>query len=106
MRREISATDLAFSYSTAVVARHVRQPVLQQAERPDHIPAGVRRPWMLTGPLGGSVRILVVAAAPSIVAVLVGRCIAQVFFNALLAALVAVARRSGPRRSTAELPVS
>jgi MFS family permease len=51
---------------------------------------GMRRPWMIIGLLGGSVGILVVALAPSIPVVLVGWCIAQVFFNALLAALIAV----------------
>jgi MFS family permease len=51
---------------------------------------GRRRPWMVVGLLGGSLGILVVALAPDIRTVLVGWCIAQVFFNALLAALVAV----------------
>jgi MFS family permease len=51
---------------------------------------GMRRPWMVVGLVGGSLGILVVARAPSIQVVLVGWCIAQVFFNALLAALVAV----------------
>jgi len=50
----------------------------------------MRRPWMVIGLLGGSVGILVVALAPSIPVVLVGWCIAQLFFNALLAAQVAV----------------
>jgi MFS family permease len=53
-------------------------------------PRGMRRPWMVTGLLGGSAGILLVALAPNIGVVLVGWCIAQVFFNALLAALVAV----------------
>ena len=51
---------------------------------------GMRRPWMIIGLLGGSVGILVIALAPSVLVVLVGWCIAQVFFNALLAALIAV----------------
>ena len=51
---------------------------------------GMRRPWMVIGLVGGSLGILVVALAPSIPVVLVGWCIAQLFFNALLAALVAV----------------
>ena len=51
---------------------------------------GMRRPWMVIGLVGGSLGILVVAVAPSIAVVLVGWCIAQLFFNALLAALVAV----------------
>ena len=51
---------------------------------------GMRRPWIVVGLLGGSVGVLIVALAPNILVVLVGWCIAQVLFNALLAALVAV----------------
>jgi MFS family permease len=51
---------------------------------------GMRRPWMVVGLLGGSAGILVVALAPNIGVVVVGWCIAQVFFNALLASLTAV----------------
>ncbi len=51
---------------------------------------GMRRPWMVIGLAGGCLGILVVAAAPNIPVVLVGWCIAQLFFNALLAAQVAV----------------
>ncbi|MCW2849149.1 MAG: major facilitator superfamily 1 [Marmoricola sp.] len=51
---------------------------------------GMRRPWLVLGVLGGSAGILVVALAPNIPVVLVGWCLAQLFFNALLAALIAV----------------
>jgi MFS family permease len=51
---------------------------------------GMRRPWMVTGLGVGSLGILMVALAPNIPVVLVGWCIAQVSFNALLAAMVAV----------------
>jgi MFS family permease len=51
---------------------------------------GMRRPWMVIGLLGGTLGILIVALAPDIPVVLVGWCIAQLFFNALLAAQVAV----------------
>jgi MFS family permease len=51
---------------------------------------GRRRPWMVVGLLGGTVGMLVVALAGSIAVVLVGWCVAQLFFNALLAAEVAV----------------
>jgi MFS family permease len=51
---------------------------------------GMRRPWMVIGLAGGSLGILVVALAPSIAVALVGWCLAQLFFNALLAAMVAV----------------
>src|SRR5450755_1777791 len=53
-------------------------------------PLGMRRPWMVAGLVGGSLGILIVALAPSIPVVLLGWCITQLFFNALLAAMVAV----------------
>ena len=51
---------------------------------------GKRRPWMVGGLVGGSVGIVVVAFAPNIAVVLLGWCVTQVCFNALLAALAAV----------------
>jgi MFS family permease len=45
---------------------------------------------MVIGLVGGTLGILLVAFAPTIPVVLVGWCIAQLFFNALLAAMVAV----------------
>jgi MFS family permease len=51
---------------------------------------GMRRPWMVIGLAGGSLGILIVALAPSIPIVFAGWCTAQLFFNALLAAMVAV----------------
>jgi MFS family permease len=51
---------------------------------------GMRRPWIVIGLVGGSLGILIVAVAPNVAVVLLGWCIAQLFFNALLAAMVAV----------------
>jgi MFS family permease len=51
---------------------------------------GMRRPWMVIGLLGGTVGVVVVAVAPNIPVVVAGWCLAQIFFNALLAAHVAV----------------
>ncbi len=51
---------------------------------------GMRRPWMVIGLVAGSCGVLVVALAPNVLVVLVGWCTAQLFFNALLAAMVAV----------------
>ncbi|MDQ6686767.1 MAG: MFS transporter [Actinomycetota bacterium] len=51
---------------------------------------GMRRPWMVVGLVGGSLGILIVAWAPNIAVTLIGWCIAQLFFNALLAAQMAV----------------
>jgi MFS family permease len=51
---------------------------------------GMRRPWLLIGVTGGTLGILIVALAPTVSLVLVGWCLAQLFFNAVLAVLVAV----------------
>jgi len=51
---------------------------------------GMRRPWLIGGVLGGAVALLVVARAETIATVLMGWCLAQLSFNAVLAALVAV----------------
>jgi MFS family permease len=53
-------------------------------------PLGMRRPWMVGGLVGGTLGVLVVAVAPTIPVVVLGWCVAQVGFNALLAAMVAV----------------
>ena len=51
---------------------------------------GKRRPWMLLGLVIGTAGVFVVAVAPSIPIVLLGWCVAQLGFNALLAAMAAV----------------
>jgi MFS family permease len=58
---------------------------------------GMRRPWLVIGLLGGTLGILIVALAPNIPVVLLGWCVAQLFFNALLAALIAVLPDQVPR---------
>jgi MFS family permease len=51
---------------------------------------GMRRPWLIGGVLGGAVALLIVARAETIAVVLIGWCLAQLSFNAVLAALVAL----------------
>ena len=51
---------------------------------------GMRRPWLIGGALGGTAALLIVARADTIAMVLIGWCLAQISFNAVLAALVAV----------------
>jgi MFS family permease len=51
---------------------------------------GMRRPWLVCGVLGGAAALLIVARADSVAMVLIGWCLAQLSFNAVLAALVAV----------------
>ncbi len=64
---------------------------------------GMRRPWMVIGVLGGSLGIGIVAIASTISVVLVGWCLAQLCFNALLAALVAVLPDQVPARQRGQV---
>jgi MFS family permease len=51
---------------------------------------GMRRPWIVVGLASGSGGVVIVALAPNIPLVLLGWCVAQLGFNALLATMVAV----------------
>jgi MFS family permease len=51
---------------------------------------GMRRPWLIAGALGGVVGLAIVAYASSIPQILLGWCIAQLAYNAQLAALMAI----------------
>ncbi len=51
---------------------------------------GMRRPWMVGGLVGGTLGVLMVATAPNVAMVVLGWCVAQLFFNAVLAVHVAV----------------
>jgi MFS family permease len=59
---------------------------------------GMRRPWLIAGALGGAVGLAIVARATSIPQVLLGWCIAQLAYNAQLAALVAILPDQVPPR--------
>ena len=52
--------------------------------------SGRRRPWMVLGAIGGCVGLMMIAAATGVGMVLAGWCVAQLGFNATLAAMVAV----------------
>src|SRR5258708_35159442 len=51
---------------------------------------GMRRPWLIAGVTSGTIGLLIIAFAPNILLVLVGWCIAQAGFNALLAVVGAL----------------
>ena len=51
---------------------------------------GMRRPWLIAGALGGAASLWIVATAPSIGGVLLGWCLVQLSFNAVLAPLAAL----------------
>jgi len=82
--------DLALVTGVASLLAIVGNPFFGRLSDRTTARIGMRRPWMLIGLTGGTLGILAVALAPTIPVVLAGWCIAQLFFNALLAAQVAV----------------
>src|ERR671933_478578 len=82
--------SLALVASTGGLLSIVANPFFGRMSDRTSSPLGMRRPWMVIGLVGGSLGILIVALAPNITILLVGWCIAQLLFNALLAAIVAV----------------
>jgi MFS family permease len=94
---ERAPNSLSLVAGTAALLSMVANPFFGRLSDRTSSRLGMRRPWMVAGLLGGTLGVLVVAVAPSIPVVLVGWCIAQVFFNALLAALVAVLPDQVPR---------
>ena len=87
---EQAPTSLSLVAGTGALLAMFANPFFGKLSDRTSSPLGMRRPWMIIGLLGGTLGVLVVAVAPNIAVVLLGWCLAQVFFNALLAALVAV----------------
>jgi MFS family permease len=87
---EQAPTSLALVTGTGALLAMVGNPFFGKMSDRTSSPRGMRRPWMVIGLAGGSLSILTVALAPNIPVVLVGWCLAQLFFNALLASMVAV----------------
>ncbi|MFD9893200.1 MFS transporter [Amycolatopsis sp. NPDC059027] len=67
----------------------VANPLCGRLSDRTRVRAGRRRPWLAGGVIGGSAGLVIVALVPSVPAILVGWCLAQVSFNAALAALTA-----------------
>ena len=59
---------------------------------------GMRRPWLVGGALGGAAGLAIVAQATSVPQFLLGWCIAQLAYNAQLAALLAILPDQVPPR--------
>jgi MFS family permease len=87
---EQAPNSLAVVTGIAALLAMVANPFFGRMSDRTTSPLGMRRPWMVIGLVGGSLGILMVALAPNIPVVLIGWCTAQLLFNALLAALVAV----------------
>ena len=87
---ERAPSSLALVTSTGALLAMVGNPFFGKLSDRTSSRLGMRRSWMVIGLVGGSLGIVMVAFAPNIAVVLVGWCIAQLLFNALLAALAAV----------------
>ena len=84
---EQAPDSLALVASVGALVAMVGNPVFGKLSDRTAARAGMRRPWMVIGLVGGSAGILIVALAPSVLVVLAGWSIAQLFYNALLAAM-------------------
>ena len=82
--------SLALVTGTGALLAMVGNPFFGRMSDRTSSPLGMRRPWMIIGLVGGTLGVLIVALAPNVPLVLVGWCTAQLFFNALLAAMIAV----------------
>ena len=87
---EQAPRSLALVTGVGALVSMIGNPVFGRISDRTSSPWGRRRPWMVIGLLGGCLGILVVALAPDVPVLLAGWCLAQLFFNALLAAMVAV----------------
>jgi MFS family permease len=68
----------------------VGNPIFGHLSDRTHSRWGMRRPWLLGGMLCGALALLLIAHAQSVAVVMLGWCLAQLAFNAVLAAMVAV----------------
>jgi MFS family permease len=87
---EKAPNSLALVTATGALVAMVANPFFGRMSDRTSSRWGMRRPWMVVGLVGGSLGVLVVALAPNIPVTLIGWCIAQLLFNALLAAQIAV----------------
>ena len=87
---DAAPSRLALVTGVGALLSMVANPLFGRLSDRTSSPWGMRRPWMVLGLVIGSLGILTVALAPTITLVFLGWCTAQVFFNALLAALAAV----------------
>jgi MFS family permease len=92
--RQLVGADAARPASVVLfvgaIAALVGNPVFGALSDRTRSPFGRRRPYLLGGSLGGFAALTLVALAPSVTLVIVGWCLAQLAFNAVLAAMVAI----------------
>jgi MFS family permease len=90
--------DLALVLSVGAICAIVSNPIFGHLSDRTRSRFGRRRPWLVGGMVCGTLALLVTSRAQSVTFVLVGWCLAQVAFNAVLAAMVAVLPDQVPER--------
>ena len=95
----VTATqDLALVLSAGAGVAIVSNPIFGHLSDRTRSRFGRRRPWLLAGMLCGTLALVIVAQARNVGVVLAGWCLAQLAFNAVLAAMVAVLPDQVPER--------
>jgi MFS family permease len=90
--------DLALVLSVGAICAIVSNPVFGHLSDRTRSRFGRRRPWLVGGMVCGTVALVITSRAHSVAFVLVGWCLAQIAFNAVLAAMVAVLPDQVPER--------
>ena len=94
--REISPTaadaerSLALVLGVGAIFALIGNPLFGRMSDRTTSRVGMRRPWLVGGMLCGCAALALIALAPTIPVVLAGWCLAQLAFNAVLAAIVAL----------------
>jgi MFS family permease len=95
----ITATeDLAMVLGVGAMFALVGNPVFGHLSDRTTSRFGMRRPWLVGGMFFGSLALLMIALAPTVTFVLIGWCLAQLAFNAVLAAMLAILPDQIPTR--------
>jgi MFS family permease len=85
-----AAHDLALVLSCGAIFAIVSNPVFGHLSDRTRSRFGRRRPWLVGGMACAALALLITARSDTVGGVLVGWCLAQVAFNAVLAAMVAI----------------
>jgi len=85
-----AAEPISWILMTGALVALVSNPVFGALSDRTRSRFGRRRPWLVGGVLCGCAALAVIGLAPSINIVLLGWCLAQLAYNAVLAALVAI----------------
>jgi len=87
---ENATTNLALVAGVGAFLAVIANPLFGRLSDRTTSRLGMRRPWLLGGSVTGVLGLLVIALSNTVPGILIGWCIAQVAFNATLAALTAV----------------